>query len=145
MRYITDMRIAKANNLVVFEIAFSNLQFWETVALLDTKPSLPFGNQHAVIEQNFTVKGLQIRRILWWKQCHIFNGVRTIAPPVRVRVWFRVRVRYRIGGNFPRGQFSSHSFSIGWSQLALFMTISFVHRTLNLYYCNKFFMGKLIT
>ena len=103
MRYITDMRVAKANNLVVFEIAFSNLQFWETVALLDTKPSLPFGNQHAVIEQNFTVKGLQIRRILWWKQCHIFNGVRAIAPPVRVRVWFRVRVRYRIGAIFLGG------------------------------------------
>ena len=39
------------------------------------------------------------------------NGVRKIAPeencpPVRVRVWFRISVRIRAEGIFPRGQFS---------------------------------------
>ena len=29
------------------------------------------------------------------------------CPPIRgVMVWFRVRVRIRVGGNFPRGQLS---------------------------------------
>ena len=36
-------------------------------------------------------------------------GVRTIAPekncpPVRVRVWFRVSIKIRVGGSFPWGQ-----------------------------------------
>ena len=36
------------------------------------------------------------------------HGVRTIAPeknfgPVRVRVWFRVRIRIRVGGQFSLG------------------------------------------
>ena len=38
----------------------------------------------------------------------IDHGVRKIAPeencsPVRVRVWFRVSVRIRVGGNFLQG------------------------------------------
>ena len=41
-----------------------------------------------------------------------FIGVRKVAPekncpppPVRVRVWFRISVRIRAGGNFPRTGF----------------------------------------
>ena len=30
---------------------------------------------------------------------------RKIGPPVRVRVWFRISVRIRAGGNFPRTAF----------------------------------------
>ena len=41
----------------------------------------------------------------------ILYDVRTIDPeencaPFMVRVWFRVRHRKRVGGNFPRGQLS---------------------------------------
>ena len=37
-----------------------------------------------------------------------FHLVRTITPqencpPVRAKVWFRVRIRIRVVGNFPRG------------------------------------------
>ena len=40
-----------------------------------------------------------------------FSGVRTIiaeknCPPIRIKVSFRVSVRIRVGGNFPRGQLS---------------------------------------
>ena len=40
-----------------------------------------------------------------------FIGVRKVAPekncppPVRVRIWFRISVRIRAGGNFPRTGF----------------------------------------
>ena len=42
-----------------------------------------------------------------------FMGVRTIAPeencpPLRLRAWVKVRVRIRVGGNFPREQLSQN-------------------------------------
>ena len=45
-----------------------------------------------------------------------FGGVRKIAPeencpPVRVRVWFRIRVRIRAGGQFSSGAFFLEPFS----------------------------------
>ena len=41
----------------------------------------------------------------------LLKGARKIAPeeicpPVRIRVWFRISVRIRAGGNFARVQFS---------------------------------------
>ena len=49
--------------------------------------------------------------------CCIFKGARTIAPekncpPVRVRVWFRVSVRIRFGGQFSSGAIVLEPFSI---------------------------------
>ena len=49
------------------------------------------------------------------------NGIWIIAPeencpPVRVRIWFRVSVRIRVGGNFPRRQLS-------WNQWVMPMNI----------------------
>ena len=42
---------------------------------------------------------------------NLFDGIRTIPPKgnylsVMVRVWVRVRVSFRVGGTFPRGQLS---------------------------------------
>ena len=43
----------------------------------------------------------------------LYQGIRTIvrrklAPPVRVRIWVRVSVSFRVGDNFSRGQLSQN-------------------------------------
>ena len=73
----------------------------------------------------------------------VFNGVRKIAPEencplVRVRVWFRISVRIRAGGNFSWGQFPrTVKINIWWSNqyteafVQMFFKIGVLHNFLN--------------